>query len=633
MTLFFETYSIIQTLFLFRYIKKAKIIYFYRKAFPVIIINPQIKRIVIKLIRLFNKNIEIKTPYAGKINEYNWIMNKKAVELVNGLTVNVKNSSIYKSILKIICDENILKCYKKQIVDDVSAKLLFFKIGKELIKDYRDGIYLIPADNDNSGIQNALFGNEVLNSHILPASFIANQVRNLFNRTYALIIFFLLPSAYIILNLKKITLKKINKKRYDIIMPVMWGFYEGEAIIDGVKWGLDDNYLYNEEIKLGHIIHVFKYWRFSSEVEKNYKNVMAKRGIPFIDSKDFRMNIKFVFTAAKIQLRIAQYFFNNIFHWKDRCEYINYSHKIIHRMLNKQLDFENIDFKVEFMRNDYDVGHIVTTILCNRYGKKTIGVQHGSTAGPYVFPSLCYVHFDKYCVFSDRHIELHAPLWNRCNLAKTGNYRIDQLIEISKNQSLMTSIKNNIAALYGNKKYIVVILFPSPSEYNTTERFDMIYEALHELKLIEIDCNIFLRFKRKMYLENSHLRRFKNLPQIDNRFIIDLINFSSYELIAVSDMLITSSHSSGMIDAVSIGKKAFTFDYMGTAKHCFGKYGKDIVLNKKEDVLNLFQNLENNFAGYDCNWDLLRKEYNYHYDGKSLRRLQQVVLETVQEVS
>jgi hypothetical protein len=102
---------------------------------------------------------------------------------------------------------------------------------------------------------------------------------------------------------------------------------------------------------------------------------------------------------------------------------------------------------------------------------------------------------------------------------------------------------------------------------------------------------------------------------------------------AVSDLIITGCHSSGLIDAVSIGKRAFAFAYMGTAKYCFSKYGKDIVLNRKEDVLNLFKNLDNNFQRYDCDWSQLREEYNYHYDGKCLERLQRVVADTVEEVA
>lgn len=583
--------------------------------------------IVEMLIRLLNKQAEIKTLPAGKISEHNWTMNKKSVDLVEGLTNDIKNSSIYKTILKIIHDENILKCYKMQIVDCISGRLLFFRVAKELIEDYKDGTYLVPAHNDNSRIQKELFGNEALNPCILPGSFIINQIRNFSHKICALLIFSLIPSAYIFLNLKRITLKRINKKRYEIAMPFIRGFHEG------VKRGQDDGYLYNKTITPGHIIHIFNYWRHSSGVEKSYRNIMDRRGIPYKDIEDYKININLIIIAAKIQFKIIRHFLLKLFFWHDRYEYISYSNRIIYWMLKKYLEFENVDYKVELIKHDYNPHHVVETILCNQHNKKTVGIQHGSTAGLYVLPRLCYVHLNKYCIFSDRHLELHAPFWNMLNFKQTGNYRIDYLVEISKDNSLMKSIKNKVETLYGYKKYIVLILFPSHSERNVIERWDTIFKALCELKSIDIDCNIFLRFRSIDQLENTHLRRFKNLPQMDNRFIIDQINFTTYELMAVSDMVISNSHSSGAIDAVSMNKKTFTFDFMGTAQYCFSKYGKDFILTTKEDVLNLFRNLENNFAGYDCNWDLLKKECNYYYDGKCLERLQQVVLETVEEVS
>jgi len=633
MILFFETYSIIQTLFLSKYVRKAKIIYFHKRLSPPLKYNSHSKMIVEKLIRFLNRQVKIETLPAERIKEHNWVMNKRAVDVVEKSTSDIKDSAIYKSVLKIIRDRNILKFYKMQFVDDISARLLFFKTAKELIEEYKDCIFLVPADREYTRLQKEFFSNETLNSYILPGNFMINQIRKFFLKIRALIIFLLLPSVYIILNLKKITLRRINKKRYDIAMPIIWGFHEGDVIIKGVKGYQDDGYLYNKTIIPGQIIHVFKYRRFPPEIKKSYKNVMGERGIPYIDSEDYKINVNFLLIVMKIQLKIIMQILSKFFFWRDKSYYINYTNKLIYSMLKKYLEFENVDYKVELIRHDYDSSHIIETILSNQHNKRTVGIQHGSTAGPYVFPHLCYVHLDKYCIFSDRHLELHAPFWNKLNFKQTGNYRIDYLIEISKDHPLMESIKNRVVTLHGYRKYIVLILFPGPLEHNVMEKWDEIYEALCELKSIDIDCNVFLRFRGIDNLENSHISRFKNLPQMDNRFIIDLINFTTYELMAVSDMIISYSPSSSVIEAVSLNKKTFTFDYMGVAKYYFSKYGKDIVLNKKNDVLNLFKNLENNFTGYDCNWELLRKEYNYHYDGKCLERLQQVISETIQEVS
>ena len=56
---------------------------------------------------------------------------------------------------------------------------------------------------------------------------------------------------------------------------------------------------------------------------------------------------------------------------------------------------------------------------------------------------------------------------------------------------------------------------------------------------------------------------------------MDHNNFSTQEIMALCDLFIASSHSSGLIEAIAIGKKAFTLDFLGTAKYCYAGYGKD----------------------------------------------------------
>ena len=629
--LFFETYSILQIIFLFRYIKRAQTIYFHRRALPIIAHNLHIKKATLTLIGLINKNIKIKSPPAEMVNEYSWLMNRLAVDVVEASTDEINKSPIYRTILEIIHDDKIIKYYKAQLVKHLSARMLFFKIAKELIKKDKNQIFLVPAYNDNEKMQEDLFGKETLKPHFLSGVFLANKIRIFFNSIFQKIIFLLFPLIYIISNFKNLKLGRIKKKKYDIAVPVVYGFYNGEIIIDGVKRIEDDGYLYNTSITPGRIIHIFKHWKYPIEVEQYYKNAMDNKGIHYIDSKDFKINVIFLLIAIKLQLKILKHALSKLLLHQNRYEYLKYSNGIIKSMLKKHHEFENINFKVELIWHDYEPSHIVETILCNHQNKKTVGIQHGSTAGPYVFPHLCYDHLDIYCIRSHRHLELHSPFWNRLNVKKVGNYRIDYLTNIARSQLLITSIKNKIASMYGEKKFIVLILLPGPSEYNLMASWNEMYEALCELKSENIECNIFLRFRSVDHLEKTHIRRFKKLPDIDNRYIIDLMNFSTYELMAVSDLVISSSHSSGVIEAVSIKKKTFSFDYMRTAKHSFGKYGKDIILSLKEDVIKAVKNLENNYDGYECDWDLLRTEYNYHYDGKSLNRIRSAIWEILQK--
>jgi len=636
MILFFEAYSIIQTLLLFRDIRKADVIYFHMRPHPPLSHNPRIKMIVERLIRFLNRKARVDTLPPEMINDHCWAMNKRAIDVVEDMTTDIENSAVYQTILRIIKDENILRCYKAQLVDDVSASLLFFRVAKDLVTDSNGICYLVPADNDNSKIQKESLGEEPLGEEtldrcFLPGSLRANQIRSFFRKIYALVTLLLLPTAYTILRFRRITLKKIIKKNYDIAMPVHWGFHKGDVVIRGVKRTHDDGYLYNDKIKRGRVVHIFNYWRFSPEIETNFKKVMDERGIPYVDVTSYRMSGKLVLAGIKLQSQIIQGFLSNSFYRHDRHAYIWYSSTIVYWMLGEYLQFENVDYKVEFVRNDYNPGHIVRTILCHQQGKKTVGIQH--TATPYESPFLSYVHFDKYIVYGDIFVKAYLPYWEKLNLEKTGRESVDIAVNLLNNRSEMAELKDKLQKLYPARKYTAVIAMSSDVDYNPRSQWDEMYNALYRLKTHdETDFNLFLRFRLMQYTSSSeNMIRFAKLPQHDERIIIDHTNFSTHELMALCDVFIACNISFSINEAVASGAKVFTFNLHGRAKHFFGDdYGSDFILDTSEDLLRVFRGLENDFKDFDCRWELLKKDCNHHSDGKNVERIQDAVWKLVE---
>lgn len=623
--LFFEKYSIIQIIFLIKYIRKAQFIYFHKRSFPKLNHNSREKKIVERLILFFNRSVSIGTLPADKINDHTWVMNKKAVDVVEGLTDCIKNSAIYKTILHIIKDGNILKCYKMQLVDEISARLLFFKIAEDLIVGYKNNVYIIPAMNSDSEFEKEITREKYLKDHILQIIFKVNQFRNFFRKIIALIIFMLLPAGYVILNLKKITLRRINNKSYDIAMPVIWGFPSADVIVDGAKLNKDDGYLYNENIKPGQIVHIFRYWRSLPDVEESYKKIMDKNGIHYIDNEDYKINAKLLLIIAKIQFIIIKQILTNFFYKNDRYDYIWYSILIINWMIKKYLEFENVGYKVEFMRNDYNANHIVETILCNQNNKKTIGIQHA--ASPYELPILSYVHFDRYIVYGDIFVKNYSPHWERLHIVKAGRESIDWVVKNSNDNGEISRIRDRFLKLYKERKYTAVIAMSSDVWYNPESQWDEMYRALRRLKTLrDIDINLFMRFRRAEYLNSSpNMARFVKLPEWDDRVIIDHSNFSTYELMALCDLFIACNISFSINEALASKAKVFTFNLHGRAKYLYSSYGKDFILNTEEDIIRVFNGLRNNFKGFDCDWERLKKDCNFHYDGKNLDRIRESV--------
>ena len=195
------------------------------------------------------------------------------------------------------------------------------------------------------------------------------------------------------------------------------------------------------------------------------------------------------------------------------------------------------------------------------------------------------------------------------------------------------SINQNLRIRYSERKYTVLITFPGGNEKNLKRQWNEMYEGLHCLTKMDIDFNLFLRFRDLNHLKDfPHIRRFGELSQIDDRIHINLDGFSTHELMAIADLYIAGCASFGISEAIAIGKPVFTFAYMGIEKYYFGEYGSDFILYDRDDILRVFRGLEEGFGAFDCKWDLLRRDANYHCDGNNLKRIQNVVWETVREV-
>jgi hypothetical protein len=209
---------------------------------------------------------------------------------------------------------------------------------------------------------------------------------------------------------------------------------------------------------------------------------------------------------------------------------------------------------------------------------------------------------------------------------------IDWVIRCLKSEGYRDELSERYRDIYPLRRYLIVIIFPSATELVMESQWTEVYEALSELRNINIDANIFLRFR---FLDEPSLsmkiEMFKGIAEKDKRFILDHANFTTYELMAICDLFIACNASFGINEAVAAGTKVFTFDYTGFAKCWFTDYGKDFVLSNRSDLLRVFRGLESGFDGFDCKWELLKKDLNYHYDGRNLERIQKVVLDTIKE--
>ncbi|MBW2004224.1 MAG: hypothetical protein JRI72_06350 [Deltaproteobacteria bacterium] len=243
------------------------------------------------------------------------------------------------------------------------------------------------------------------------------------------------------------------------------------------------------------------------------------------------------------------------------------------------------------------------------------------------------MHLDKYIIYGDLFEKHFYPFWKGLKLEKTGRENIDWVVNLKNDKAAMNTLKDKLRYYYPARKYNAVIILPSGAELNKKSQWDEIFNALCKIRTIDLDCNIFLRFRKEKDLNGyGHLRRFKDLPKLDGRIFIDHDNFTTYELMVLSNLVITNSASFAVHEAIVTDAKVFTFELIGFTHYYFPNYGNDFILYTEEDLIRVFMGLENDFMEFDCNWDKLKKDCNYNYDGKNHMRIQEVVWNTVKEV-
>ena len=107
----FETHSILQVLLLALRIRRAHTIYFNRSEFTGKVSNRYCK-VVEKIIRLINSEVEIRQIHPKNISQHIWLLNKECLNIVESFTSEIAKSGIYKMILDIMEDKNIIKYFK-----------------------------------------------------------------------------------------------------------------------------------------------------------------------------------------------------------------------------------------------------------------------------------------------------------------------------------------------------------------------------------------------------------------------------------------------------------------------------------------------------------------------------------------
>lgn len=635
--LFFETFSFAQVFFLIPLIREADQIFFHKKIMPESAARPlylKIKKPLMRLISLIHSKAHIQDVSDSIARQYNWKMNKKAVLLTDRCRDSLRTSPICQTLIRILDDSDSVKFFQSKLIGDVASRLTFFAVAKHLSDSYGDTtkVWMIPSNSENAIFEEGLFDAENLWENIPKHLPWINSLRLFAIKYFWLFFMWFWPLIFVVTFLRRIRWTEFRRPSYEVLMSVAYGVFRGTKVRLGTKRVHDDAYLYHENLPPGKIVHLFDKWPFARNVEKECKEAMREKGFAYCDIKELYLTVPFLKRIFSLEKILTAEMIKNRFYVRGSPYYLCFASAVaIHGIVEKYLQFENLDYKVEFIKDDYNAKHIVTSILSHKNGRKTVGIQHHVNA--YDCPSLHYVHFDRYITFGDLLEKSFSPHWDHLKLERTGRRNIDWMVHLLQDSEKMISLQNTIQKQYGKRKYIATIILPTGYYINSEHAWEELYQGLQLLKKESLNFHLFLRFKTQSDLKQyNQLQRFVELAQTDSRFIVDHQMFTTYELLAISDLVIAPTASFSIWESLVKPAKVFSFDFIGTAAQYFPDYGKDFILKTREDFIRTIRGLETHFEGFDCQWDRLREDCNYHYDGKNLERIQKVIMETLQEM-
>lgn len=613
---FLESYAPVPILVAFREIWNAETIFVYREFPPashLTVRRPASDRFGRLLLRVLNRRAILREMEPARLNASALRASWDTVATVDSWERRLGASLPCAVVADLLGDVNVIKYFKYLLARGWTPnKLAYVRVAMELAAS-GSPVICVPS------AWHALMPNQDLP---VPAR-VARRLRALARLKACIetVILLMFPLLYLARELVRgrIVLLEPERIRRDVLQSVVWGLTP-DTFSGGVRMDMSDALWLGGQMRERAVFVFNRGRRYPVDLKSRCEAAMHEVGVPYVDGASLQLTPRLCRTLIAWQRRVVSAA------WRRRSMPVTDSilltigYNALYHAFEKLRELAWVDHQIEFCLNDGADAHIVRTIVSNARGIRTIGVQHNSNAGPYVWPQLCYVHFNTYCVYSDAHIALHAPHWSRLRLVKTGRVQVDRLTAIQRDADRYRALQQQLIDRCGRRRYLAVVALPSPGSRNLESQWDEMYRGLQSVLETDLDCTVWLRFRDMDHLRVPHIGRLMNLTS-DARVVADQTTFSTGELMVLSDLFVSNSHSSGLLEAVAIRKHAFTFDFVGTGAACFTRYGSDLVLSTADDVRKAFRSLVDPSVAADCDRDRLRREYCYTGPGSNIDRI------------
>ncbi len=624
--LFFESYSFSKVILHAKSIRNAKVVLIFRDTYlGDRHYESARQKSVRRLVSWINPGAQVRAIRMEEVAARLFGASAEAVELLEAEKDRIRTTASYRLLYGVVRSERIVKFYQMWLV----RRLPYRYVGAKLCEVLREENENVVAVSDGSmefwrGAHPLLrgLGDDGVSAWSRFVARATNMLRAHGWRLASL----LLPGVLFLRHIRNGRVSSASP-RYALAMPVMHGVFDGGKVrTRDIRTQQDDAYLYGHGFRPGEIVHVFGGWKFPPKVKKEFAGEMRRRGYPYVDKDGYGVNLALLRFTLACTWRIAKSLARAPGASWLSATMEKATTKALYHYILKQYEMENVKYDVELVRDEYNAGHVLESIVANRDGRKRIGVVHSGTI--HSKPENSFVHLDKLMVLCRLHAKTFSPHWKGMALEEVGRHTMDSLLAESGNRGKIVA---DIHRLHGKRRWVITILLPGVGAHNMLEQWDKLFEALVNFQHQRLDCHVFIRFRRFDDAKSArHISRFFDLPEVDSRFIIEHERWNTHQLMVGSDLVITPSSSWGINEASVVGARVFTFLFIGMEPYNFRDYGSDFVLRDAKDVLDAFQGLESGFEGFDCAWERLRMDSDYHFDGKNTGRMASVLRREMQ---
>ena len=611
-TILFSRYSFRQVFVNLSLIQRSDKIFFMPKTHYCSYPNRYKKYFLIHLIKLFSFGASIKEIQLDEVIGHYWQSNFKAAKELSSLKEYYQKQESVLILERLLDDSTVVNYFQASMTYEIAYQNILKSVQGQLDEK---NICLIAEDDQK---------------YLKIFSFMLSLKHYLFCCS--------IPIYFILKNLFNGFSNNPIKVKAKLMMPVISGINKQESghisAAKGMKFSTDDSFIYGDSLKYGDVIHVFNFWDFSPEIKESFIKNMEESGIKYIDANKLKLSKRIIGDAINISI---------IFMFSLRRFYRNYKEfhaqkmnsflpKAILHYLQKSLELEYVKPQTELIRNDYNPASILRAIMSKHNNIRTIGIQH--TATPYDCPQLSFINYDRYQVFGDLYKNYFEGFLEDTELVINGKDFLDPVINLKNNKEKQKEIESEFKRIYGNTNKIIMIIMPGNSSMIRLDmRIKMLYaiKKWHKSNSKNRRENLIIRFRKKIEIETvKEWKKIYEISERDENIIVDFDNFTTQELMYLSDRIIVPHSSYSMTEAMALDKEAFSFDFSGSAFYYFAKYGKSLVLKTKEELYESLS-IDNSTISKNIDYEKLTGDLDAFYDGKNIERLRNHVLDLSKE--